>query len=1009
MPTPLPPARGAVARFTAAIFALSMLALAAFAQVDRATASGTVKDATGAVVAGARVTVASPATGLRRETATGPNGFFAFPALPVGAYKLSVAQSGFAESSLELTLNAGETRSLDVTLQVTGVANTVDVVESDYLPVERESFTVGTVIRNEQVQNLPLNGRHWASLMALAPGAVNTGSGSQNSVRFNGRGRDENNFTLDGVDQTGVKDPRQEENLRLVISTEAVAEFRINTHIYSADQGAGAGAQVNLVSRSGTNDWHASAFHFLRNNKLDARAFNDVGEEDPFQLNQFGFRLGGPVKADRTFFFVSYEGLRQRRGVTFTNLVPSAAFRASVLASPNAGVLRPVLELYPLGTTPVNANTDSLVLQNKNVLDENSVNFRLDHRFSERRSLFFRTNLDVASATLYNREDSLNTRRFDFLPANHVLQFQEVFSPSFINETRFGVNRSPLERVDGNGKLVDGPRIDGFTRLRPTVTQFEKGTSYSLVNNSSWVRGRHTLRFGGEVRRIHVNVAESGVLELRFRSAADFLANRVDNFDLNSEQAMLGARRSFFMPYFQDDFRVSPNLTLNLGVRYDYYTVVKEAKGRGRVFDFACGGYCPAGTRWYAPDRNNVAPRVGFAYSPERFKNRTTVRGGFGIFYGPGQNDDVNAAIDNARDRFQLTRSQASNLSYPVAQFIGAGRPALPSPRALDRARRDFYSQNWTLSVLQELPLGLTGVVGYVGSSSHKLFSRSNLNVLNPVTKARPLPTFGEVDTKENRGNSSFHGLQTSLYRRLGKGFTLGAEYMWSHAISDFAGSGESEQPQDASNFRGERASTDFDVRHTFTTNYIWELPFGAGRRYLNDGAAGAVFGGWNFSGVVAARTGRPVNVTISRPAGDLPDGNSRSIQRPNLVAGVGVNGARDGSRGFINPAAFSVPAKGVYGSAPRNAARGASLVQFDTSLAKSFRLAERHKLDLRLDVFNLFNRPQYAQPDGFLGTVSSSGALTLNPTFGTSLTPLSVDIGTGTARSLQVSLRYSF
>ncbi|MGH9846018.1 MAG: carboxypeptidase regulatory-like domain-containing protein [Blastocatellia bacterium] len=567
--------------FIALSFMLSGFTIAQ-AQVDRATINGTVKDANGAAVTGAKITLTATQTGLARETVSNAEGFFALPYVAIGEYRLTVAQQGFATIKVEnLSVSPGDTRTLEIKLQIGAVDSVIDVVDTDSAPIDSASSTVGTVIKNDQVQNLPLNGRHWASLMALAPGAVNTGSGNQNNIRFNGRGRDENNFTLDGLDQTGVKDPRQEENLRLVVSTEAIAEFRINTAMYSADQGNGAGAQVNLVSRSGTNGIHGSVFHFLRNNKLDARLHNDNdAQEDPFQLNQFGFRIGGPGIKDRNFYFLSYEGLRQRRGVTFVNLVPSAAFRQSVLAGPNATALRPILDLYPLGTTPVNATTDSLTLQNKNRLDENSFNFRFDHRFSQNHTMFFRTNVDIAQATLYNREDSLNTRDFEFKPANHLLQYQAIITPNFINETRLGVNRSPLDRVDGNGLLPDGPRIDGYTRLRPTVVQAEKGTSYSLINNSSWVRGAHTLRFGGELRRIHVNVAESQVLDLRFRSPADFLANRVDNFDLLGEQGTLGERRWYYMPFVQDDFRVSPSLTLNLGLHYEYYSVGKEVKDR---------------------------------------------------------------------------------------------------------------------------------------------------------------------------------------------------------------------------------------------------------------------------------------------------------------------------------------------------------------------------------------------------------------------------------------------
>ncbi len=469
------------------------------------------------------------------------------------------------------------------------------------------------------------------------------------------------------------------------------------------------------------------------------------------------------------------------------------------------------------------------------------------------------------------------------------------------------------------------------------------------------------------------------------------------------------------MPYVQDDFRLSSKLTLNLGVRYEYYSVGKEVKDRGRVFDIACGGFCTPVAEWYKPDYNNFAPRIGLAWSAT---SKTTVRAGFGTFYGPGQNDDINAAIDNARDRFSLTRSQVPTLSFPVAPFLASGRVQPFSPRALDRPRRDFYTNNWSLGIAQQLPLNFASEVRYVGSVSHKLFTRLAINTINPVTGTRAVVRQGTLDftqgdAKENRGNSNFHALQTSLYRRVGRGLNLGIEYMWSHAISDAGGSGESEQPQSSSNLRGERGNTEFDVRHTLTANYIWGLPFGPGHRYLSDGAAAVLLGGWQFSGIVAARTDRSVNVTISRAAGLLPDQNSISIQRPDLLPGVSITGNRNGDRGFINPAAFSFPARLVYGNAPRNVARGPGLLQFDTSLSKIFALTENQKIEFRVDGFNVFNRPQYGQPDGFLGTVTYNTAgvpsLAANPFFGQSRFPLSVDIGTGTNRSLQFSLRYSF
>lgn len=993
-----------------AIFCL-ITVFTVLAQIDQANLSGIVKDENGAVISGARVLITSEATGLKRETVTNSEGFYKIAALPIGTYQVSVEQQGFSPEKIEqIVLRIGETRQLNVTLRVAQATAIVDVA-SVTSPVDVSSATGGTVIESAQIENLPLNGRHWASLMALAPGAVNTGSGSQNSIRFNGRGRDENYWTLDGVDQTGVKDPRQEENLRLVVSSEAIAEFRVNTQLFAADQGTASGAVVNIVSKSGTNRFAGSVFEYVRNEKLNARAFNDtLSSKAPlFRLNQFGGSFGGPIVKDRAFFFVSYEGLRQRRGLTFTDLVPSDAFRAQVAASQFSSVLMPILNVYPRGGTPVNANTNLLTSNVRNTLNENSFNFRTDFRFSDTRTMFFRGVVNKANASFYNRGDGINQRIFKFLPSNFAVQYQEVISPNFINETRFGFNRSPLERTDGNQVLRDGPRIDGFTRLRPTVDQTEKGTSYSINNNSTWILGKHTLKFGGEIRFIQVDVSESQVLELRFRSAALFLQNRVDNFTLNTDQKLQETRRQYYLPYIQDDFRILPNLTLNLGLRYEYYSVAREKNGNGRVWEFACGGYCPRGTRWYEPDKNNFAPRLGFAWG--LFGGKTTIRGGYGIFYSPGQNDDVNNPIDNERDRFSLTSSGSLQISYPVQPFIAQG-VALQAPRALQPDRRDMYSHNYSFSVVQQLPLGLTAVIGYNGNRGVNLFSRTYYNTLNPQTLQRQLPAFGEIDTKENRGESEFNALQLSLYRRIGKGITFGSEYMFSKGTSTFPGAGESGYPQDVRNFEAERGVTDFDVRHVSTSYFVYELPFGKRGNYFKEGIAAAIFGGWELSGILSITSGRPVNVTISRPTNDLPDRNPNSVLRPDIVPGVPLRGNRNGSSGWFNPAAFAIPAIGSYGNAPRNALRGPGLAQFDTSISRRISFSERYALDLRMDVFNVFNRVNYANPSGFLGTVSGSGTtrtLTIDPLFGVSTSPLSPDIGTGTPRSLQFSFRFLF
>lgn len=396
------------------------------AQVDRATLSGTVTDISGAIVVGVQIELVSQETGFRRETKTGSGGNYTFPQVPIGMYTVSFKMAGFrAATAKDLRLGVGDNRVLDVQLELSSLETAV-TVESVLAPLESSSAVVGTVIGGEQMREIPLNGRHWASLMALAPGAINTGEGNQQSIRFVGRARDDNNWTFDGLDATGVKDPRQEAALRLVISTDSIAEFRVNSTLYSAESGSGAGGQINIVSKSGTNEFHGSLFEFVRNDAFDARNPFDTSKQ-PFRLNQFGGSLGGPIVKNRTFIFGNYEGLRQRVSQTFRNDVPSASFRARA-TNP---AIRPIVLAYPLGTeTTSNADIDRAVGNRSQQWTEDSGTLRVDHRFNDNNTIFGRFNVDngtiVAPRTVVegDRQESF------FRPSNFVLQYQRVFTPT---------------------------------------------------------------------------------------------------------------------------------------------------------------------------------------------------------------------------------------------------------------------------------------------------------------------------------------------------------------------------------------------------------------------------------------------------------------------------------------------------------------------------------------------------------------------------------------------------
>jgi hypothetical protein len=348
-----------------------------------------------------------------------------------------------------------------------------------------------------------------------------------------------------------------------------------------------------------------------------------------------------------------------------------------------------------------------------------------------------------------------------------------------------------------------------------------------------------------------------------------------------------------------------------------------------------------------------------------------------------------------------LTEVEAPGLSYPVTPFLAQARAVGIAPRSLQRDRRDMYSAQWGFSVQQHLPAAFITQVGYVGSSASKVFSRSDVNVLDPITRTRFLPTFGRLDEKRQDGKSNFNALQVSVHRRAARGLNWTTEYMWSHSINDNnIGGGEGAQPQDVRCRHCDRGDSTTDIRHTITSNFIYELPFGRNRRYLSSGTAAHVFGGWEASGIWTMRTGRPLNITIARSANDLPDGNSRS-PRPNLVPGVSIYPAGGPTFAqWLNPAAFAIPASRTWGGAGRNIARGPGLAQVDLSLQKDIPVADGKSVVFRVEMFNMFNRVQAGNP----GTTLTSPA-----SFGLVNSGLNRTIGTGTSRQLQLALRFVF
>ena len=979
--------------------ALILQLVPAAAQVDRASLTGTVTDATGAVIVAAKVMVTHEGSGLVREGEVGTGGAYMIPQLPIGFYTVKMEAGGFRSIQFDkVQLLVGQTRTLDAKLDIASAATAIEVRDI-VAALDRSSAEIGTVVQSTQVSELPINGRNWASLMVLAAGAVNTGEGFQDDVRFAGRANDDNNWTFDGIDNTAIKDPTYGTSARLIVSMDSISEFRVSSSLYSADSGGGMGGQVHLVSKSGSNQFHGGVFEYLRNNAFDARTIFDGPKLAPFRLNQFGGNMGGPIKANKLFFFGNYEGLRQRQSSVYTYNVPSPALRDRVIAgAPN---LQSLIEAYPLGARPTkDANVDELVQSWSQRNTEDSMMGRIDYQISDRTTVFGRYNGNTARLAVPGglRPEYVDTENQH--TKNLMLQLQHTFSPAVVNETRVGAHRVPRIEEDFGAfnETVNLPA--GLTALPNNNGMKEIGTSYSVINNLSVFRGRHNLKFGGEVRRVHVNVWWTAARSATFASVNDFVRDAVDSVSISGEMATRGGRRTLLFGYAQDEFKASRTLTLSLGARYEYYSVMKEVRDRILVFDKATGDFAPQGTPAYNPDRDNIAPRASFAWAPDLLKQKTVIRGGYGMYYGPGQMDDVMAGIESTQETFRLTSADVAGLSYPIEPFLSQAKAQGLTPRHIMPNRRDMYSQNWGLSIQQLLPSSFTMQVGYVGNNAHKILSRTYINLINPATGLRQWSKFGRIDSKEDAGNSSFNALQVSLKRRMTSGLMWQTEYMWSHGLNDgMIGGGESTAPQNANDRRAGKADSNYDIRQTMTTNVVWQLPFGPGQRFLRSKAAGRVVGGWELGGIHSTRTGRAITFTVSRSSKDLPDGNS-SNQRPDVVPGVSIYPETQTIDHWFNLAAFAVPAKGTWGNAARNLGRGPGVNQFDMSLQKTAHISENHRIAFRAEFFNILNRPHLGTP---ASNISSPGS------FGRITSPMNRTIGIGTARQIQFMLRYMF
>jgi Carboxypeptidase regulatory-like domain/TonB dependent receptor len=965
---------------------------------------GVVSDPSSASVPDAKVTAQNVATGYARTVNTDSAGAYAINDLPIGKYTVKAEHAGFAIlEKVDIDISVAQTATLNFSLK-TGTVSEVVQVESK---AEAVDVQPGETLQDEQLAHLPINGRDFARFAFLTPGAV-ARSNYIADMSFNGQHAVHNQFSLDGVDSTRVDQPYMangfERGSRLLTgSQETIAEFRVQTSGYQAQYGRAAGTFVNVASKSGANDIHGTAFDYFRNDFLDARNFfNTVpAPQASFRYNDFGGNVGGPLKRDKSFYFVNYEGSRQGIGVTGSGTTLSNLARTEALsASP---VLAPIVGQYPIGTSPTSDPlVDNYTTVKTLTVKEDTGSFKIDQYIGEKDSLFFRLNInegDVdgplfgvdSSALGINDHQDVPTRTTNF-----AVHEQHIFSPSFLNETLIGMQRfaSTIGAQETYPEIfLEALSIDPGDR----GIYREHNTSYQVSDSMSYTVGSHSLKWGAGSYRIDVNNLSTSTASLYYQTVADFIANSASNASLvagNPGSLTRGFQVGLFV---QDTWQVRPGLTIDYGLRWDYETPIYDPTGRAQTFDTQTMTLAPPGGAYYQANYNDWGPRLGIAW---QVAPRVVVRTGYGIFYQvyPVGFGAYSVPTNNIPGNTNLTEAETPNLSYPLSQFVGQGTSPLPTVAGFNSNKPDIYSQQWNFTLAYALSGSQTLQVAYIGNHGLNLRRDLNINYFDPAIGARPNPNFADINIETASGQNVYAAMQVSYTKRFARGLQIDANYSWAHAIDDVDDQALFDAgPQDNNNYRTERGNSSGDARHTGSFNLLYELPFGKGKRFLSNsnGLADKLVGGWQIATLGQFRSG--IAGTVYIPLSQTGNGDYLN-QRPNVVPGVSVYPAAQTVNEWLNAAAFSEPAVGTFGDAGRGIFFGPKLANVDFSMIKNTSITERLKMQIRGEFFNILNHPNFAEPDETLG-----------PSFGVIFNTLGRTIGFGTSRQIQLSGRFNF
>jgi Carboxypeptidase regulatory-like domain len=1095
------------------------------------TITGEVRDSTGGVVPGATVTVVNNATSATRTTSSNAAGLFDFPALQPGAYTVKTELEGFKTATSDVELQVQQTARINFTLELGVLSETATVIGVSPL-VETANATIGTVIENRRIVELPLNGRNYLQLVALSPnvsaefagagqaGTRQGGTRANQQLSISGQRREFNYYTLDGVDNTDV-------NFNTYIflpSVDALEEFKVQTGVYSAEFGREA-SQVNVVTKSGTNSLRGTVFEFLRDDALDARPYSFTAAQAaapkaPFKWNQYGYTAGGPVWKNHLFFMSNFEGYKDRKQFQTLYNVPSAAMRSGDFSEllANLGALNPqtgqrsgvivdptrctvvgttrtcapfagniipsnrlnaiakkLLEFYPEPNNGTGGLTSNYLSLQDRVIDKNQYTQRMDLVQSSAVSWMGR--YSYANENEISPALKLNGTKLDTRVHQVALGNTWTVSSSLVNEFRFGYNyffntfgrelafeRDVVKELNIPGLSESVPEAWGIPQI--VITGFSafgdntegpytnRNHAYEFSDNLSWIRGRHSFKAGGLLRYDMFNQVGNQFARGNFQfqniatgyAFGDFLLGYTQQDEASVALAVTKFRALSEAAYFTDTWRIRSNMTLDLGLRYEYTPPWLDTNGTlmnasipchdttpnvqdpschpvmvrigsGDVYQDSVLRFAPniqvardgrLGDRLVFDDKKNFAPRIGWAWNPSE---RWSFRAGTGIFY---MQDTGNPRFDMARNLSGRRRDNTLLLTPDLtldAPFrgIGTANDCGVAPPLVCVAnvyvlgnmpdRKTPYMFQYLFNVQRELGRSTALEIGYLGSHSYRLERMFDWNetipgLIGSVQSRKPYPEFTKVQEIGNVAEARYNSLAIKLTRRLDQGLSVLAGYTLSKSEDNGSGirtlDGDTLFPQNSFCLACEWGLSVFDVRHRFVSSVLYELPFGGGKPFLQTGAGAAILGGWQISTIISKSSGFPRtaydNIDQSNTAGGNDRPNTTGLD-PNLP------GDQQTIARWFNTDAFVLQPAGTFGNAGRNTFFGPGIFNVDASIIRNFRIMRTRTLQFRLEGFNVLNRPIWNDPNTQL----------TNPLYG------SITTTRKPMRELQIGLKFVF